>query len=138
MGSGIEFGKLVYCLVYVLMFGIGAAVSRLRSLVADWTRGADGVPPRQARVGRSSTEAEGESRVTRRGPVAAPAAIQVVDDDQENREILARRLTRDGHQVRMAGGGTEALSVLQAEPVDLVLLDVMMPDLDGPTVLARL
>jgi class 3 adenylate cyclase len=38
----------------------------------------------------------------------------------------------------MASGGTEALAILQAEPVDLVLLDVMMPDLDGPAVLERL
>ena len=117
---------------------IGAAVSRLRSLVADWTRGAGGAPPEPPRVGQRSAEAEGERRAPQRQPVTAPAVILVVDDDQENREILARRLTRDGHQVRMASGGVEALSVLQAEPVDLVLLDVMMPDLDGPTVLARL
>src|SRR5262249_59733932 len=57
---------------------------------------------------------------------------------EENRALLARRLARDGHQVRMAKDGLEALALLQAEPVDLVLLDVMMPRLDGPSVLARL
>ena len=81
---------------------IGAAVSRLRSLVADWTRGADGRPPRAGTRHGVERGGQEESRPTRRGPVAAPAAILVVDDDQENREILARRLTRDGHRVRMA------------------------------------
>jgi class 3 adenylate cyclase len=114
---------------------IGAAVSRLRSLVTDWTRGAEGAPPAPVRIGQSSAEAEAP---TRRGPAAAPAVILVVDDDRENRELLARRLARDGHRTRMASGGTEALAILQAEPVDLILLDVMMPDLDGPAVLERL
>jgi adenylate cyclase len=117
---------------------IGAAVSRLRSLVADWTQGGADAAPVGARGTASSAGATEESRPTPRGPVAAPAAILVVDDEEENRELLARRLTREGHRVRVAKGGAEALAILQAEPVDLVLLDVMMPDLDGPTVLARL
>ena len=79
-----------------------------------------------------------ERRAGAREPAAAPATILVVDDDEENRELLTRRLARDGHQVRAAKGGLEALALLQSEPVDLVLLDVMMPDLDGPAVLERL
>ena len=117
---------------------IGAAVSRLRSLVAEWTQGGSAAAPVRARGTASSTGATEESRPTPRGPVAVPATILVVDDEEENRELLARRLTREGHRVRVAKGGIEALAILQTEPVDLVLLDVMMPDLDGPTVLARL
>jgi class 3 adenylate cyclase/AmiR/NasT family two-component response regulator len=116
---------------------IGAAVARLRSLVWEWTQGGGTAAPTQVPAHRSS-EADRAPGSTRRGPAATPAAILVVDDDQENRELLARRLTREGHRVRMASGGTEALALLQTQPVDLVLLDVMMPDLDGPTVLARL
>jgi class 3 adenylate cyclase len=69
---------------------------------------------------------------------SAPSTILVVDDNEENRQLLARRLARQGHRVLTAAGGHAALALLQGEPVDLVLLDVMMPDLDGPSVLARL
>ena len=62
----------------------------------------------------------------------------MVDDDEENRQLLTRRLAREGHHTLAAKGGLEALALLRDEPVDLVLLDVMMPDLDGPTVLERL
>ncbi|OGK95353.1 MAG: guanylate cyclase [Candidatus Rokubacteria bacterium RIFCSPHIGHO2_12_FULL_73_22] len=52
--------------------------------------------------------------------------------------MLARRLTRQGYEVPTADGGRAALATLAARPVDLVLLDVMMPDLDGYAVLQRL
>jgi adenylate cyclase len=67
-----------------------------------------------------------------------PSAILVVDDNEGNRDMLARRLARQGHAVRTAAGGQAALEALRAAPADLVLLDVMMPDLDGYTVLQRL
>jgi class 3 adenylate cyclase len=116
---------------------IAGAVSRLRTLIADWETG-PARPARPAPAATSSETGEGERRAGVPGPAAAPATILVVDDDEENRELLARRLTREGHRVRAAKGGLEALAILQDEPVDLVLLDVMMPDLDGPAVLARL
>ena len=82
-------------------------------------------------------------------PAAAPAAgdraadagkarVLVVDDEAGNRDLLARRLQREGYAVLAAGGGREALEVVAREPVDVVLLDVMMPDLDGLAVLERL
>ena len=48
-----------------------------------------------------------------------------------NREILKRRLVRRGFEITEAGGGREALEIIDREPVDLVLLDIMMPDVDG-------
>ncbi len=73
--------------------------------------------------------------------VAAPrgrsAHILVVDDVEENRSVLQRRLQREGHTVTCAAGGREALALAARESFDLVLLDVMMPDLDGPAVLGR-
>jgi class 3 adenylate cyclase len=65
-------------------------------------------------------------------------AILVVDDNAENRDMLARRLARQGYEVLTAAGGRAALETLAARPLDLVLLDVMMPDLDGYAVLQRL
>ncbi|MGH7304384.1 MAG: response regulator [Candidatus Rokuibacteriota bacterium] len=64
--------------------------------------------------------------------------ILVVDDNEDNRDMLARRLRRRGHEVLTAAGGRAALDALAGTPVDLVLLDVMMPDLDGYAVLQRL
>jgi class 3 adenylate cyclase len=73
----------------------------------------------------------------------APAAgsrgtILVVDDNTDNREILARRLAREGYRIHAAAGGLEALQILRRETIELVLLDVMMPQIDGYEVLRRL
>ncbi len=63
--------------------------------------------------------------------------ILVVDDDEGNRDVLGRRLQRLGYGVIDARDGVEALERMAAGGVDLVLLDVMMPRLDGFAVLAR-
>jgi adenylate cyclase len=64
--------------------------------------------------------------------------ILVVDDNEDNRDMLSRRLQRQGYEVLTAAGGRAALDALATASVDLVLLDVMMPDLDGYAVLQRL
>jgi class 3 adenylate cyclase/CheY-like chemotaxis protein len=66
------------------------------------------------------------------------SVILVVDDSEDNRDMLARRLRRQGHEVLTAAGGQSGLDMLARTPVDLVLLDVMMPDLDGYAVLQRI
>jgi diguanylate cyclase (GGDEF)-like protein len=72
-------------------------------------------------------------------PVSAEASrILIVDDIDENRAFLARRLKRRGFEVVEADGGAAALDCLAREPVDLVLLDVMMPEIDGLEVLRRI
>ncbi|MFP6742581.1 MAG: adenylate/guanylate cyclase domain-containing protein [Alphaproteobacteria bacterium] len=68
----------------------------------------------------------------------ATGRILVVDDIATNRDLLARRLTNDGHQVTEAEGGKRALALLAVEDFDLVLLDLMMPDMNGFEVLARM
>ena len=63
-------------------------------------------------------------------------AILVVDDNEDNCYTLTRRLKRQGYDnVATAGHGRQALELLAARPFDLVLLDVMMPDMDGYEVL---
>ena len=64
--------------------------------------------------------------------------ILVVDDNASNRDLLFRRLSRDGHRVTRAESGQRALELLAVEEFDLVLLDLMMPDLNGFQVLERL
>jgi len=72
------------------------------------------------------------------GPAVQPAHILVVDDQEDNRAVLERRLRRQGHTVVSATGGLSALEQLGRERFDLVLLDVLMPDLDGLAVLERI
>jgi len=70
--------------------------------------------------------------------VSAPGRVLVVDDNELNRDLLVRRLERDGHAIAVAADGHEALAKLAAEPFDVVLLDIMMPGLDGFGVLERM
>ena len=69
---------------------------------------------------------------------AMPGRVLVVDDIEDNRDLLARRLTRQGHTVVQAEGGVRALELALSQQFDLVLLDIMMPDLDGYEVLRQL
>lgn len=70
--------------------------------------------------------------------MAALARALVVDDDAHNRDVLEQELEALGWDALPAAGGEEALRRLAVERVDLVLLDVMMPGLDGVAVLRRL
>jgi lipopolysaccharide/colanic/teichoic acid biosynthesis glycosyltransferase len=58
-------------------------------------------------------------------------SILVVDDEESNRDILSRRLSKEGYIVAVAEGGKAALDMMHLEPYDLVLLDIMMPGMDG-------
>jgi CheY-like chemotaxis protein len=64
--------------------------------------------------------------------------VLVVDDDPGNRDLLQRRLQRLGCDVAAAEHGRQALEMLADSPFDLVLLDVMMPEMDGYATLGRL
>ena len=64
--------------------------------------------------------------------------ILVVDDNEANRELLARRLAREGHEVHLAADGDEALATVRERSTDLVLLDVLMPGRSGAEVLREL
>jgi DNA-binding response OmpR family regulator len=63
-------------------------------------------------------------------------AVLVVEDDRELRELLRRYLERAGHAVHTTGSGAEALGRLGAGGVDLVVLDLGLPDVDGLEILA--
>jgi two-component system response regulator MprA len=59
------------------------------------------------------------------------ARILVVDDEPRMLSMMRRNLEADGYQVLLAGDGFAALDIVRSEPIDLVILDVMMPNLDG-------
>ncbi len=67
-----------------------------------------------------------------------PGHLLVVDDNEANRDMLSRRLQKQGYTVEIAENGLLALERVRTTPFDLVLLDVMMPELDGFAVLERL
>jgi adenylate cyclase len=67
-----------------------------------------------------------------------PGRVLVVDDNKVSRLLLARGLEQQGHRVTFAENGRLALDLLHRQPFDLVLLDVMMPEVDGEQVLAQL
>ncbi len=68
----------------------------------------------------------------------ATGVILVVDDNEMNRAMLSQRLTKQGHEVIVAFNGKEALAALHSQTVDLVLLDIMMPEMDGYGVLKEI
>jgi CheY-like chemotaxis protein len=78
----------------------------------------------QGRVADGGSEAEGR--------------LLVVDDNGQNRDLLSRQLARQGYIVLTASNGAEALEVLETKTVDLILLDVIMPVMDGVETLRRL
>src|SRR5262249_38461378 len=64
--------------------------------------------------------------------------ILIVDDTASNRDLLSRRLCRDGHTVVAASSGKEALHIFGQQEFDLVLADVLMPDMNGIELLGQL
>jgi adenylate cyclase len=71
-------------------------------------------------------------------PRAGSSRILVVDDNASNRDLLSRRLVREGYCVTAAENGAAALALTAAANFDLVLLDLMMPGMSGFEVLCRL
>ena len=64
--------------------------------------------------------------------------LLVVDDTEYNRDVLTRRLERRGYEVEAVEDGQAALDAVASQSYDLVLLDIMMPGIDGYAVLERL
>lgn len=70
--------------------------------------------------------------------MSTSSTILIVDDHEMIRELLARSLENQHHRIITASSGTEALTLLQRQPIDLVLLDVMMPGMNGVDVLKQM
>ena len=79
-----------------------------------------------------------EGSATVAGRILETGHILVVDDEKFSRTIVSRQLVESGHTVSCADGGRQALAMADREPFDVILLDLMMPDLNGFEVLARL
>lgn len=64
--------------------------------------------------------------------------ILVVDDEEAIRRLLSDSLARAGYRVAAAGSGREALALVEQEPPDLIILDLVMPEMDGIEALRRI
>ncbi len=64
--------------------------------------------------------------------------VLIVDDEHAIRDALGRKLRREGFNVLLAGSGLEGLRLFHAERPDLVVLDIIMPEMDGLTVVRRI
>lgn len=115
---------------------IRAAGQRILSLLEEhFTADDDSLIPGQA----GEEEELSPERVLAGTEVAgAPGFLLVVDDDAANRDVLSRRLQRQGHDVMTAGNGQDALRMMREAPFDVVLLDIMMPDMNGYEVLGHI
>ena len=67
-----------------------------------------------------------------------PARVLIVDDERHNRELLEVMLTPEGLLLQTAASGEEALAMVAQQPPDLILLDIMMPGMDGYQVAAHI
>lgn len=57
--------------------------------------------------------------------------ILIVDDDMNLRQVIERLLTIKGHQVYSTGDGKSAIAIVERQPIELVITDILMPDMDG-------
>src|SRR4030081_1269513 len=67
-----------------------------------------------------------------------PARVLIVDDEHHNRQLLEVMLTPEGFVLQTAASGEEALAIVAQDPPDLLLLDIMMPGMDGYQVAAKI
>jgi len=105
---------------------IRAAGHKLLGMIEDAF--ADGEPTRSTTPAQDKPPAPSPVESARTGP---SGRILAVDDVEENRDVLKRHLERQGHTVWLAENGRRALEVLDTEDVEVVLLDIMMPEMDG-------
>lgn len=124
---------------------IHAAAQRFLSLihnVVNYAQVQDGAPFQDA-----ATAAMIQNAVSSMRPLTADAAsppstphatLLIVDDNEINRDVLSRRLERQGYTVAVAANGRQALETVRTRKFDLILLDVIMPEMNGYQVLEQL
>jgi excisionase family DNA binding protein len=129
-GGGLEWLTLGQAAEY-----LGVAQSTIRKWSDSGRLPAFYTPGGHRRFRRSDLDAflsNSRGTPSRGGPV-----ILIVDDDARLREFVRVNLEMDGYSVREAASAAEGLAALEEEPPDLILLDVMMPEVDGWEMLRR-
>ncbi|MEO6922945.1 MAG: response regulator, partial [Bryocella sp.] len=116
-----------------------AALDHLRSRLAatiTWHDADTSPEPLQSALATSAPPQVQPYKATATAPTMG--TILIVDDHLENRDLLRQRLDREGFETAVAADGLTALSMLEQQRIDLVLLDVLMPGMNGIEVLQRI
>ena len=125
---------------------IYSSAQRFLSLISDVVNFARVQAGESPEADASETLSKVKDAVKTIRPMEADSAIQIsgggylliVDDNEINRDLLTRHLQRQGHNVTVAESGRQALEMIQTHTFDLVLLDIMMPEMNGYQVLQHL
>jgi CheY-like chemotaxis protein len=112
--------------------GQGVSAGALRSLLEPLNK-----PDRAATVARNADATSSRSPLTNDTRVLEATSVLVVDDDDQNREVIAAYLENQGAEVLTAASAAQALDVLQRERVHVLLTDVAMPEEDGYALLRK-
>ena len=116
---------------------VSAALRRLLALSREMVHGRE-LPGEPSVAQPPKAIAESSPPVPGRAPHEDGAGrLLIVEDNAANRDILRRRLEKEGHHVWEAENGVQAIEKLAADQFDLLLLDILMPEMDGFEVLAR-
>jgi DNA-binding response OmpR family regulator len=107
---------------------IESAVATFQSMLDKFSVGATNPPTQPATDAPSSQQTN----------TTKPGVILIIDDMPENREVLTQLLTRLGHTVQTAADGRDALTKIETAPIELILLDLMMPIMDGKAFLRQI
>ncbi|SEI20556.1 His Kinase A (phospho-acceptor) domain-containing protein [Rhizobium tibeticum] len=127
-----------------LLEDVSKVIRESRNLLAQIDETLDGSPPDadqefQPKFDGTIAADLARTMATRSSAITERAGhILVVDDTASNRDLLSRRLRRDGHTVVAACSGEEALCIFDQQEFDLVLADVLMPDMNGIELLGQL
>ncbi|AJD44086.1 sensor histidine kinase/response regulator hybrid protein (plasmid) [Rhizobium gallicum bv. gallicum R602sp] len=127
-----------------LLEDVSKVIRESRNLLAQIDETLDGSPPDadqefQPKFDGTIAADLARTMATRSSAVTERAGrILIVDDTASNRDLLSRRLRRDGHTVVAASSGQEAIRIFDQQEFDLVLADILMPDMNGIELLGQL
>ncbi len=119
-------------------------ILRLEALLSGQpARGPEHIEAAEFAVGRAECEAISGLKEESGRALGAPTArarpvVLIVDDDEFDQTFLSRMLKPEGYRVKFASSGTEALNQLHRAPVDIILMDFKLPDMNGMEVTRRL
>ncbi|KAF0243834.1 MAG: multi-sensor signal transduction histidine [Planctomycetota bacterium] len=111
--------------------GRGFEVTALDAGADAYVRKDDGMPVVLARLGAMLRASGAPAPIAEPASLGSPKRILAVDDSETYLQVLAGQLRGEGYEVAMARSGAEALQLLEVQPVDCVLLDLLMPGLSG-------
>lgn len=113
---------------------IASAIGNMRTLLESLSA----KPSIDLGSGRSKTPESETARQSGRCMGQTDGHLLIVDDRKENLELMQRRLMREGYRVTVSNSGPDALERVETETFDVILLDWLMPDMNGPEVLAKI